>query len=77
MSSGTRLLKISNSPTEMTITELPETDMDELDAIVAAAAVAQHHWRHVAPSAKARILMAIATGVERDAESLVWRVVSS
>lgn len=70
MSTATHHLKLLNPSTEVMIAELPETDVHELDAIVAAAVVAQHHWRHVAPSERARILMAIAAGVERDAESL-------
>lgn len=56
--------------TEQTLRRLPETTPEEVDAAVRRARDAQRRWQAVDPAERGRILAAIATAIEREAEAL-------
>ncbi len=63
-------LLVRDPATEAVIEELTSAGVEELDAAVARARAAFPAWSRVAPTDRARVLRAIATAVEGDAEAL-------
>lgn len=64
------MIDIIEPATEQVLDRLPECTPDELDAVIGRAAVAQREWAVAAPAGKARVLHAIAAGIEADLDSL-------
>jgi acyl-CoA reductase-like NAD-dependent aldehyde dehydrogenase len=63
-------IDIIEPATETVLSTIGTTSEQELDAIVSRAASAQRTWHATPPSEKARILYAIAAGIEADADRL-------
>ncbi|MDX6623847.1 MAG: hypothetical protein QOE75_1779, partial [Solirubrobacterales bacterium] len=63
-------INVLEPATEQTMAELPSAGVVELDAAVERARQAFDAWRRVEPSDRARIMRAIAVGVEAEAGNL-------
>ena len=61
---------VLNPATEQPVTTVPGTSLEETDAAIARAEVAQRAWRSVAPGDRANLLRAFAAQVDAHAEEL-------
>jgi acyl-CoA reductase-like NAD-dependent aldehyde dehydrogenase len=61
---------VVNPATEQTVESVALASVDDVDAAIARAALAQRSWRDVAPADRARLLRRFAEAVDGDVENL-------